>query len=217
MPDIAHINTNPPPQQEDDNSSTEFVKLKDNVFSHITRDILVGLREGDYEAFDFIYMRCVGPLAAFFRVLMQSDTDARELCQDLFMKIWETREKINPDSNFKAYIYTTAKNLALMQLRHKKVIHKFINFKLKNDIDFEYAPDSELIRAELMLLMKISLNNMNPVRKRVFEMSRIEGLNNDEIAKKLNLNPVTVRTHLHKAIKELKNLIALTLIFIPYE
>lgn len=187
-------------------------KGKYSDFKHITRDVLVGLRDGDYKAYDIIYLRCFEPMQAFLRLLLHSATDAEELCQELFMKLWENRERIDPDSNFRSYLYTMAKTTALKYLEHKNVVYKYVNFRMKEFPEFEHSADEQLISNELSLILKIALANMPAQRRRVFEMSRFEGLSNDEIAEKLNISSTTVRAHLHNALKTLKELMTLVMV-----
>ncbi len=184
-----------------------------NFYDDLTPDILADLRDGDYKAFDRIYLRCFEPMQAFFRVLLRNDADAEEMCQDLFAKIWESRAKIDPRRNFRSYLYAMAKSAALNHLAHKNVVNKYIDFRLRGEPDVEHSPDQQLMSSEMSLILQISLERMPQQRRRVFEMSRMEGMTNDEIAGALGITPTTVRAHLHNATKELRELMASFIFF----
>ncbi len=184
-----------------------------NFYDDLTTAMLADLRDGDYKAFDRIYLRCFEPMQAFFRMLLHNDADAEEMCQELFAKVWENRAKIDPQRNFRSYLYAMAKSAAFNHLEHKNVVNKYIDFRMKGEPDVEHSPDQHLLSSEMSLIIRISLERMPKQRRRVFEMSRVEGLTNDEIAKTLGISTTTVRAHLHNVTKELRELIALFVSF----
>ena len=192
----------------------ERTHTKRSAFDWITPDILTALCEGDSKAFDLIYLRCFEPIQAFFRLLLHNDTEAEELCQELFARLWENRERIDPERNFRSYLYKSAKSAALNHLEHKQVAHKYVHFRLSGEADFEHAPDAHLMSSELSLLIQISIEQMPEQRRRVFEMSRMEGMTNEEISRNLKIAPATVRAHLHYATKELRELITIMVFFL---
>ena len=200
---------NPQGRERVDPSS---IRKKQTGFDVITPELLIRLRGGEHSAYDEIYLSCFEPLNAFLRLLLHDRDQAEELCQEVFIKLWENHSTINPDSNLKSYLYVMAKSVAFNHLKHKKVVEKYNNYRLNEQPGFESSPDEKIIENELALLVRISLENMPEQRRRVFEMSRIEGLSNDEIADRLQIKPSTVRAHLHNAIKDLRELIALVII-----
>jgi RNA polymerase sigma-70 factor (ECF subfamily) len=186
-------------------------------FTPDLRKVLAALSAGDSRAFDTIYLRFFEPIRAFFLLLLHNEAEAEELCQELFVRLWENREKVNPDLNFKSFFYTVAKSMAMKHLRHKQVIDKYTNFRLRENPDLEEAADEGLMENELSLLLRISLENMPEQRRRVFELSRFENLTNEEIASRLNIRESTVRAHLHLALKELRERLTVLLLFVPIE
>lgn len=173
----------------------------------IPMDIVAAFRDGDHRAFEAIYNFCAEAIRSFFRMVLRNDALAEELCQELFVRIWENRRQINPALNFKSYIRISAKSLAMNHLRHKQVADKYTNFRLNMDLQPGNAPDEQLIASELQLLVALTLDQMPEQRRRVFEMSRGENLSNSEISVLLGISESTVRVHLHKALKELSGLL----------
>jgi len=201
---------NPQGRERVDPSS---IHKKRTDFDIITPQLLIRLRGGEHSAYDKIYLSCFEPINAFLRLLLHNRDEAEELCQEVFIKLWENHGTINPNSNFKSYMYVMARSVAFNHLKHKKVVEKYYNYRLNEQPGFESSPDEKIVEGELALLVKISLENMPEQRRRVFEMSRIDGLSNDEIADRLQIKPSTVRAHLHNAIKDLRELIALFILF----
>lgn len=199
---------------EYDNEKSRIAnKYGSRSLSPISPELLKNIRAGDHAAYDEFYLDSVAFLTDFVNFLIHNESDAEEICQQIYVNIWENREAINPHSNFRGYIYMVAKNMAFKFLAHKKVRSKYKNQKLYEDPALGDSPEELVITHEIALLIKISLDNMPEQRRRVFEMSRYEGLDYDQIAERLNITNATVRSHLSKAIKELKELIALFLVF----
>lgn len=186
---------------------------KRTVHSAFDRKQLCALRDGDHEAFSEIYLKTIDPMIDFLDLLLHSRHQAEEISQQIFVNIWENRARIDPDGNFKGYLYIVARSAAFKYLAHKKVHDKYVNFRLSLDPDLGYAPDELLIDNELALLISLSLEAMPEQRRRVFEMSRYDNMTNDEIAARLNISKNTVRSHLYNALRELKELTTVFLVF----
>lgn len=177
----------------------------------ITAPIVEAMRRGDHPAFQKIYLHSIGPLTDFLNILLRSRSEAEEVAQEIFTYIWANREKINSAKNFKGYLYTVAKTMAFKQMARKKLDEKYYNYKLHAVPDFNSSPDDVVITQELALLIHIYLDNMPAQRRRVFEMSRIEGKSDAEIAEALHLSINTVRTHLKLGLKGLRKLVSLSI------
>lgn len=171
--------------------------------------LLEALRNGSHEAFEAIYLRSINPMIDFLYLLLRSRDEAEEVAQDIFVKLWENRGKINPRANFKGYLFTIAKYTAFDNLSHRKVEAKYQKFKMSMTEEYESSPDHHIISSELFMLMRLCIEKMPEQQRRVFEMSRVEGLDSDEIATRLNISKNTVWVHLHNAMKDLKQLISI--------
>ncbi len=174
----------------------------------IPREVVVAFREGDHRAFETIYLSCADSIRGFFRMILRNDAVAEELCQDLFVRIWENRHLVNPELNFRSYIRRAAKSSAMNYLRHRQVAEKYTSFRLNMDNRPDNAPDEQLMASELQLLIALALDKMPEQRRRVFRMSRVEGLPYTTIAESLGMSESTVRVHLFKALKDLSGLLS---------
>ena len=202
-----------PLQEEAQEGGKVKSKNKPFTFGNIKPELLTAVYSGDQEAFDKLYLMCINPLIDFLDLILHSRDDAEELSQDIFLKLWKERSARKID-NFPAYLYKMARSAAFNHLQHNKVVEKYKNFAQNYNYEYENSPDEVLIGNELALMIELSLNNMPEQRKRVFEMSRYEGLSNKEIAAKLNISTDTVRVHIHNVTKELEKIISLSLLFL---
>ena len=128
------------------------------------------------------------------------------MVQETFIKIWEGRENINPEESLKSYLFTITKNTALNRLRRKKVESKYIRIYklvyLENDENFDC--DSVLIQ-ELEKSITDAISTIPTKSRRVFELSRIEGLTYAEIADTLKISVKTVETQMSRALQLLRH------------
>ncbi len=183
--------------------------------SNITKDTLLALKNGDHAAFERIFLFYFNKVKYFINGFIKSESDAEELAQEVFVKIWTSRESIDPSRNFNTYIYVSARNSTLNFLRHKYVRDSFAADQVKAGSGDEYASGEDLVMArEIDLLVDMALMKMPAQRKTIYEMNRREGLSNDEIAERLNLSKKTVENHMSLALKELKGIIKVFVIFV---
>ena len=143
---------------------------------------------------------------------MKSEPVAEDLAQDVFIIIWEKREKLVAVKSINSYIYRIAKNVTLNYIEHQYVEKKYME-QYVNEEDVGQSIEEDLLARETELLVQLTVNNMPSQRKKIYRMSREEGLKNDEIAEKLNISKKTVENHLNIALKEIRKAISLLALF----
>ncbi|KAA6333679.1 ECF RNA polymerase sigma factor RpoE [termite gut metagenome] len=164
----------------------------------------------DHDAFRFLFLKYFPKLKFFITHLVKSETIAEELSQDIFIRIWENREKLTVIQSLNSYLYRMAKNAAINYLNRKYVEENYVlNY---NQYD-EPSVEETFQAKEMELLVQLVVERMPSQRKKIFEMSRVENLKNEEIAKKLNISKKTVENHLNFALKEIRKAISLSVFF----
>lgn len=156
---------------------------------------------GEHDAFRFLFMKYFPKMKYFIAHFVKSDAVAEELAQDIFMKIWEHREKLKNIQSFDAYIYRMSKNISINYLEHKYVEESYMeNYQGETESSIE----GELYAREIELLEQLTINQMPPQRKTIYEMSRKKGMKNEEISIALGISKKTVENHLNLALKEIR-------------
>ena len=165
------------------------------------------IRAGSTESFDQMYRKYFPRLFAFCMHLTRSRTDADEIVQETFIKIWETRERLNPDLPFAGYIIKIARN---------HIYNKTTQRLREADLAFRYSQTlshtSELTSEEinynsLNKLLSEVVEQLPFMQKKVFTMSRLNGMSNQEIASRLQLSQSTVENHINLATRKLKKIL----------
>lgn len=176
---------------------------------YIEQLILEKVVQGDKRAFEQLYHRYADKLYYFaFRFLKTSD-DAEELTQDVFIKIWETRERLDPENSFNAYLFTIAKN-TIFNLHRKKLNEIAYREYLRNHFDEVYSKtENDVMLSELKAVIDRCIEKLPPMRKKVFELSRKQGLSYKEISEHLNISDKTIETHIRLALKSIREILTI--------
>jgi len=164
------------------------------------------LRNASMQSFENLYHRYSGKLYNFVIKLSKGDTYiAEELVQRTFIKVWETKEYVNPDKSFISYLCTIAKNMLLNEYEHQTVQYIYHAYVKLNLMDIDSSTEKEVDKDLLEEYINILAENLPPKRKEIFVLSRKEGLSNKEISKQLNISESTIETQLSKALAFMKN------------
>ncbi|WP_337941694.1 RNA polymerase sigma-70 factor [Parabacteroides sp.] len=156
---------------------------------------------GSHDAFKKLFMNYFPKVKYFVCHLIKSESIAEELAQDVFMKIWERREDLETIESFNSYVYRMAKNIALNYLRRKYLEDSYLE---EYEGETESTIEGDLYVREMELLEQLTVSRMPPKRKAIYEMSRKDGLTNDEIATRMGISKKTVENHLNLALKEIR-------------
>ncbi len=170
------------------------------------KELLKLLQKGDKIAFYNIYERYCKRLYGFVLRYIKVEADADEIVQDVFLKIWDSRSKINTYLSFESFLFTIAYNTTISLLR-KRVSEKKYLEHLKSIQEINEAPDliDEIYFNELNIRIKSLLDKVTPRQKEIFQLSRNEGLSHEEISQKLDISVNTVKKHMANTLAFLKS------------
>lgn len=167
---------------------------------------LVGLlKKGDMAAFDAIYNKYCHKLYQFVIRYLKQEEDAEEIVQEVFIKIWESRAKIDVHASFESFLFTISYNSTISLLR-KRVSESKSKEYLKSVQQIQNATSvvDELQYNELNKKVQSLLEQLTPRQKEIYSLSREEGLTHKEIAERLKISENTVKNHLVSTLKFLK-------------
>jgi RNA polymerase sigma-70 factor, ECF subfamily len=163
------------------------------------------IKLGDEQAFELLYRKFYVRLCAFANKFLNDPEVAQEIVQDVFAKIWEGREEIDPEDSIKSYLFKIAQNLSINNLRRKKVESRYIGiYKLVYIEQMEFSAYESLLAKELEENITKSIAKLPAKCRKIFELSRSEGLKYKEIADTLNISIKTVEAQMSKAFRSLR-------------
>lgn len=172
--------------------------------SNTDTDLFHRIARGDERAFEELFRRWDRRIYPFVLKMIRTPTLAEELTQEIFIKIWQHREKLNAVSNPEAYIFTIATRHTLdqikRQLNESRMLEKFSALRSLSHNDTEET----LLLRDRTALVQQAVDQLPPQQKAVYLLSRQEGLDYDAIGRQLNISPNTVRNHLVKALQSIR-------------
>jgi len=170
----------------------------------ITQELLTRLKEGDILAFDKVYDLYSHKLFSFVFKILKNEDEADDIVQEVFVKIWESRNKLNDYKLLNSYIFTIAYNNSIDLIRKRINNKKYIEY-LKNSatVNFASTTINQLEFNELSNNLKKIITQLPDRQKQVYLLHREKGLTYPEIAQQLGISKNTVENHMVKALKYL--------------
>lgn len=183
------------------------------------------IKNGDEKAFEAMFRFYYKPLYNYARELLKDEYLAEEVIEDIFVRLWENRTQIKIESSLKSYLFKSTYHNCLNRIKHKEVEDKYKTFFLhhmpvgeSNEALSDEFPLSDILGAELEVMISKAIESLPDQCRQVFMMSRFQQMKHEEIAEKLNISVNTVRTHIARALQklriELKDYLPFLLIFL---
>ena len=175
-----------------------------------TEQTLDRFRQGDSEAFASLYHVHWQQVFRFSRLYLKSDDDAEDVVQEMFIRLWQIRERIHPDDNFSGLLFIMTRNMIFNRFRKQL---DPLGFKVSVLAALESSDDieSEISARDLSEYIDRLVDLMPTRQRQVFNMSRREHKSYREIAEELELSQKTVEAHMHEALRFLRDKLALVL------
>jgi RNA polymerase sigma-70 factor (ECF subfamily) len=134
--------------------------------------------------------------------LIPKEDDAKDIVQDVLIKIWDRRNELAKIENIDGWMFTVTRNLCIDRIRARKV-HLDINTQVQVE-DKQDNPHEQTSKSQLLNLMRKLIDEMPDKQKLVIHLRDIEGLSYDEIAESCGIPLAQVKVNLHRARLSLK-------------
>lgn len=171
-------------------------------------ELLQKIIEGDTFAFKKVYELYQGRIFLFAYRFTKSKAAAEEIVQEVFVRLWEKREKVQINKNFSSYLLTITKNLVLDGLR-KAALDKKVQQQIYNYMQaLQNTSAEQMIQKELDRLHRQALDTLSPQRRNVYLLSREEELSYEQIAERLHISKNTVRNIMGEALQTIREFIS---------
>ncbi len=161
--------------------------------------LLNNIQKGDERAFEQLFKSYYPHLVLFAQKYLGDRDLSESLVQDVFVNMWEKRQYLEIRS-LKGFLVVAVRNKCNNELKHQKVVREYS--RVEDNRTLEEWPGY----TEEVYLNKINevIDQLPVQRRRIFRMSRMDGLKYREIADKLNISPKTVEVQMGKALKFLR-------------
>jgi RNA polymerase sigma-70 factor (family 1) len=166
---------------------------------------LFRLIAGDEEAaFAELFRRYDRRIYPFVLKMIRTEALAEEITHEIFIKIWRHREKLPGIDQPEAYILTIASRHTLDYIKKRLNENKMLQGLSASKEVSHNDTEEKLLGRDRAALVQQAVTMLPPQQRSVYELSRLEGMNYDQIARQLNISPHTVRNHLVKALQFLR-------------
>ena len=149
--------------------------------------------------FERYYKRLYVPLCMYALRIVEEPTASEDMVQEAFIKAWRYGENGGEIDSFPSFMYRTVRNECLLYLRGRKTMvgEEYVPEVSETDIDTSER-DAKIWRA---------IGSLPEKCRKVFLMSKQNGLSNDEIAEEMGISIKTVKNQMTKALGRLREVL----------
>lgn len=171
-----------------------------NHLPYNEKELLLQVAKGDEQSFAQLFRHWQPFLATHIYRITQSTVLAEEIVQDVFLKIWQTRDTLSDIHNFKGYLLVVSKNHALNALQ--KVAREFHSREkwVKENNAMDESPDR---KAVYYSLIDEAIDQLSERQRQAYLLHRHERLTYQQIADRLGIGKESVKTHISLAVKQI--------------
>jgi len=193
---------------------TECQTKLDILPSKIDDNILVAqFQAGAQNAFSKIMEKYNARIFSYVRHKVRNYEDAKDITQDIFVKVFKALPNWQPKATFQTWLYTIARNRCIDHFRARS---KRTTYSLDDDEQVDIPVDTNLRsnpekmarEGEIGMYIRDALDQLSPKQRDVFILYHYEGLQIKDIGKVLGISEGTVKVHHHRAMKKLKEILS---------
>lgn len=172
----------------------------------ISQECISSLKQGSLSAYKKVYKVCYIKVKYYAYHYLLDIHEANDLAQDVFLKLWEQRERLDPEKSLIQYLLIITRNKCLDRLKRKIHEKNFISSKIRNELILNYHAlndfsSERLIYIELSGKIRDTMEILPEKVKEAFYLSRFQNLNYIEIARIQNVSTKTVEYRITQALK----------------
>jgi RNA polymerase sigma-70 factor (family 1) len=170
-------------------------------------DLLALVAKGNEKAFGTLFQYYRPKIYSYAFHLFRNVGQADELVQEVFLKVWVSRDKLPHILKFDSWVFIIARNQVFDTL---KLLAK--EASIRKQMAHLLEPKANLVEDQVLtkeneVRLQHALDHLSPQQKLIFTLSRNEGMKHEDIATRLNISRNTVKTHLVHALKTLRDVL----------
>jgi RNA polymerase sigma-70 factor (family 1) len=171
---------------------------------HNEKELLSLISEGDEGAFRKVYEHYWDRIYSISLLYLKSPLYAQDVVQEVFLKVWQNRNKLVSLNNFGAWLHVIARNLLINMLSRKAAGKKWEIGQTIDPADQSPVADEQMVQKEISVLIRKATESLPPQQQKIYRMGKEQGMKLTEVAKELNISHNTAREHMSKALKNIR-------------
>lgn len=168
-------------------------------------EVLPQLILGGEEAFTILYGRYNKKIYHFIYKYVHSAALADDLTQEVFIKLWNNRNKLGEIQSFRSFLFVSARNHTLDKLKAALRSEKAMGEVIVNFVAQRRGTDERLMDADYAAFLQKELSKLPERTRNIFKMCRQEGRTYEEVARELGISKSAVKNHMVFSMKVLKS------------
>ena len=171
------------------------------------------IRDDHVDSFELLYHRYMRKLYYFSFNYLKIKEEAEEIVQTVFINLWEHRKSLDDSLSIKSYLYKSTTNAVYNQLKRNALRNKWVEQKLLKPEPASNETFEQIYYHDLEQTIDQIIAKLPPQQRKIYILSRIEGLSYEEISKQLDLSVRTVENQMYRALKVIKEKLATDIYF----
>lgn len=156
------------------------------------------------EDFEQLFTTWYSQLCSYANGFLNDLDASEEIVQEVMIKIWTNRETLEINTSIRSYLFRAVRNGCLNVLKQINIREEYKSFREREDSSLQRSHEEEVMISELEKKIRRAIDQLPLERRKVFIMSRYDGLTYRQIADKLGISVKTVESQMGKALKFLR-------------
>ena len=171
-------------------------------YSQEDKELFQLISEGDETAFRQLFHLYAPRFRALALRITQTAAVTEDIIQETFLRLWISRDKLKEIEHPPAWLLRIALYQCFTYLRKQAAHHKAVSNMLPTEPVF--SPEEDISYAFMREQVGVAVQQLPPQAKRIYLLSREQGLKIPEIAEKLSLSPNTVKNSLVRSLHTIR-------------
>lgn len=172
-------------------------------------NLILAIQQGNESAFEDAYLQWRTKGYYYFFRKTNSEEDAKDLLQTTFLRLWQYRQSLNAEYSLDQQLFHIARTVFIDYIR-KANKQEEMKIEVNRKLELDSLENYQSMAFDTKNRIQKILSSMPILRKKVFEMHKMEGYSYKEIAQILSISEKSVDNHLSKSIKQLRKLFIFT-------
>ncbi|TBO44403.1 RNA polymerase sigma-70 factor [Pedobacter kyonggii] len=178
--------------------------MKLHVENRTDHQILELVRSGDSSAYHEFYRRNRNKVMGFAFRFSKDKEEAKDLTQEIFVSLWERREKIDPAKKTEALLFVMIRSRFLDSLKRKASQSRYIQREFQVE-PFGSSTDNYIDFKDCGEIASIAIHSLPKQAKIIYQLSRDNGWSHKEISEHMHISKKTVNNQITKSIRHIRS------------
>ena len=160
--------------------------------------------QDDEEAFRLLFYDFFAPLCVFAHRYIDEPESCEDIVQEVFVRFWQERGEMQKVGTLKSFLLKSVQNACISHIRHERVKSKYAELKTLLGPESHRETEEYILYSELNSQLQTALEHLSPVQRKCFELNKLVGMTQIQVADELGIPLRTVELRIAEALKILK-------------